>query len=79
MMEEADAKECLEVVVKKVVTRAAKRKAEAVAATAAEEARKRANDQARAARRAAITSRPIPSVRWVGWTTPACAPCLVRI
>ena len=36
MMEEADAKECLEVVVKKVVTRAAKRKAEAVAAAAAE-------------------------------------------
>ena len=75
MMEEADAKECLEVVVKKVVTRAAKRKAEAGAATAAEEARKRANGQARAAI-TSETSRPIP-LRCAGWIQlPPCPPCL---
>ena len=58
LMDEEDAKYCLEYVADKVVTRAAKRKAEAAAAKAAEEARKMANGQAWAAKKAAIAARP---------------------
>ena len=58
LMDEEDAKYCLEYVADKVVTRAAKRKAEAAAAKAAEEARKMANGQAWAAKKVAIAARP---------------------
>ena len=62
LMDEEDAKECLDYVADKVVTRAAKRKAEAAAAAAAEEARKMANGQAWAAKKAAIAARPPATV-----------------
>ena len=65
LMEESDAKDCLKYVAGKVVTRAEKRKAEAAAAAAAEEARLMEMGAKRAATRAAIASRPVPTVYWV--------------
>ena len=64
LMDEADAKDCLKHVEKKVVTRAAKRKAEAAAAAAAEEARLMQLGAMRAAKRAAIAAR-LPSTNIV--------------
>ena len=65
LMEESDAKDCLKYVAGKVVTRAEKRKAEAAAAAAAEEARNMEMGAQRAAKRAAVASRPVPTVYWV--------------
>ena len=64
-MDDSDAKDCLKYVADKVVTRAAKRQAEAEAAAEAEEARLREMGAKRAAKRAAIASRPGPTVYWV--------------
>ena len=64
-MDSDDAKGCLEHVVDKVTTRAAKRKTEAAAAAAADEAAKVRIGEARAAKRAAIASRPVKTVRTV--------------
>ena len=67
-MDSDDAKGCLEHVVDKVTTRAAKRKTEAAAAAAADDAARAAKvriGEARAAKRAAIASRPVKTVRTV--------------
>ena len=66
-MDESDAINSLKYVVDKVVTRAAKRKADAVAAAAAEEARLMEMGTQRAAKRAAIASRPGPKMYWVDY------------
>ena len=60
LMDVDDAKECLNYVAKKVVTRAAKRKAEAEAAADAKNARLYEMGAKRAAKRAAIAAR-LPS------------------
>ena len=67
-MDAADAKDCLEYVKVKVVTRAAKRKAEAEAAAAAKEARLMKIGTKRAATRAAIAARPVKLTRCVSNT-----------
>ena len=65
LMDEEDANDVLDFVVKKVVARAKKRKAAADAAAAAEEARRVEKGAARAAKRARIAARPAPTKRWV--------------
>ena len=65
LMDYADAKDCLDYVTDKVVTRAAKREAEAVAAAAAKEARLMEIGRKRAATRAKVAARPPKSVRLV--------------
>ena len=67
-MDAADAKDCLEYVKVKVVTRAAQRKAEAEAAAAAKEARLMKIGTKRAATRAAIAARPVKLTRCVSNT-----------
>ena len=64
-MDESDAKTTLKYVAGKVETRAAKRKAEAAAAEAAREARDMEMGAKRAAKRAAIATRPVPTVYYV--------------
>ena len=65
LMEHGDAKELLNVVEKKVGIRAAKRKAAAEAAAARKNARLVERGAKRAATRANIAARPVPSKRWV--------------
>ena len=64
-MDIADAKECIECVASKVVTRATKRKQEVAAAAGVEEAQKVAVGRARAAKRAAVAARPPKTQRVV--------------
>ena len=63
LMEHTDAKDLLNVVEKKVGTRAAKRKAAAEAAAACKNARLMERGAKRAATRANIAARPVPSKR----------------
>ena len=64
-MDVDEAKDCLNYVAEKMVTRAAKRKAAAEAAAAAREARLYEMGAKRAATRAAIAARPLPTTRTV--------------
>ena len=64
-MDESDAKDSLKYVAAKMVTRAEKRKAAAAAAALDEEARLMEMGAKRAAKRAAIAARPVPTERVV--------------